>query len=54
MLGNGVEMCLVFCRILGSLVLGRAPNHFVLGAQLSPGGKRFICITVVLELVCVR
>ena len=30
MLGNGVEMCLVFCWILGSLVLGRAPNHFVL------------------------
>ena len=40
MIGNGVEISSIFCRILGSLVLGWAPNHFVLGAQLTPGGKR--------------
>ena len=39
MLGNCVEMCLVFCRILGSLVLGWALNHFVLGTQLAPCEK---------------
>ena len=44
MLGNGLEMCLVFRRILGSLVLGWAPNHFVLGAQLAPGKKKSVCI----------
>ena len=44
MLGNGVEMNLIFLRIQGPLVLGRAPNHFVLGAQLAPGEKRLVCI----------
>ena len=44
MLYNGVEMCLIFNRILSSLVLGWAPNHFVLGPQLAPGDKRLVCI----------
>ena len=39
MLDNGVEMSFIFCRILGPLVLSWAPNHFVLGAQLSSGEK---------------
>ena len=46
MLGNAVEICLIFQRILGPLVLGWAPNHFVLGAQLAPGEKRLVCIPV--------
>ena len=37
MLGNGVKMYLVLCRIVGSLVLGWAPSHSVLGAKLAPG-----------------
>ena len=45
MLGYDVEMSLIFYfQILGSLVLGWAPNHFVLGAQLAPGEKRLVCI----------
>ena len=44
MLGNGFEMSLVFRRILGPLVLGWAPNHFVLGAQLALGKKTLVCI----------
>ena len=44
MLGNGFEMILIFHRILDSLVLGWAPNHFVLGAQLALGEKRLACI----------
>ena len=36
-LDNGVEMSLIFQPILGPLVFGWAPNHFVLGAQLAPG-----------------
>ena len=40
MLGNGIEMSLIFGQTLGPLVLGWAPNHFVLGAQLAPGKKR--------------
>ena len=44
MLGNGVKMILVFHRILGPLVLGWAPNHFVLGAQLALGKKKLVCI----------
>ena len=44
MLGNGIEMSLIFDQTLGSLVLGWAPNHFVLGTQLAPGEKRFVCI----------
>ena len=28
----------------GPFVLGWAPNHFVLGAQLDPGEKRLVCI----------
>ena len=39
MLGNAVEISLIFRRILGPLVLGWAPNHSVLGAQLAPGKK---------------
>ena len=46
MLGNAVEISLIFRRILGPLVLGWAPNHFVLGAQLAPGEKRLVCIPV--------
>ena len=46
MLGNAVEICLIFRRILGPLVWGWAPNHFVLGAQLAPGEKRLVCIPV--------
>ena len=34
--GNAVEISLIFRWILGPLVLGWAPNHFVLGAQLAP------------------
>ena len=52
MLGNGVEMFLVFARILGSLVLGWALNYFVLGAQLAPGEKRLVCIPEVSVSVC--
>ena len=37
-------MCLIFRRILGPYVLGWAPNHFVLGAQLAPGEKSLVCI----------
>ena len=44
MLGNTVEISLIFRQILGPLVLGWAPNHFVLGAQLAPGKKRLVCI----------
>ena len=39
MLGDYVEMSLIFPQILGPLVLDLAPNHFVLGAQLAPGEK---------------
>ena len=46
MFGNAVEISLIFRRILGPLVLGWAPNHFVLGAQLAPGEKGLVCITV--------
>ena len=44
MLGNAVEISLIFPRILGPFVLGWAPNHFVLGAQLAPGEKILVCI----------
>ena len=44
MLGNAVEISLIFRRILGPLVLGWAPNHFVLEAQLAPGDKRLVSI----------
>ena len=44
MLGNSVEMSLVFCRILGPLVWGWASNYFVLGAQLALCEKRLVCI----------
>ena len=40
MLGNAVDISLIFCRILGPLVLDWAPNHFVIGAQLAPGDKK--------------
>ena len=44
MLGNAVEISLIFPRILGPLVLGWAPNYFVLGAQLAPGKEKLVCI----------
>ena len=44
MLDNGVEMSLIFRRILGPLVLSWAPNNFVLGAQLARGEKSQVCI----------
>ena len=44
MLGNGVEMSSIFGRVLGPLVLGWAPNHFVLGAQFAHGEKGLVCI----------
>ena len=44
MICNGVEMSLIFCKILGPLVLDWATNHFVLGAQFAPGEKRLVCI----------
>ena len=44
MLGNGIEMSLIFGQTLGPSVLGWAPNHFVLGAHLAPGVKRLVCI----------
>ena len=45
MLGNGVEKSLIYRRILGPLILGWAPNLFVLGAQLAPGEKMLVCIS---------
>ena len=47
MLGNGVEMSLIFRRVLGPLVLSWTPNHFGLGAQLAPGEKMLVCIPAV-------
>ena len=52
MLGNGVEMGFIFRRILGPLVLGWAPNHFVLGAQPAPVEKRLVCIPDLILGVC--
>ena len=46
MRSNTVEISLILRQILGPLVLGWAPNHFVLGAQLAPGEKRLVCIPV--------
>ena len=39
MLGNGIEMGLIFRRTLGPLVLVWAPNHLFLGAKLAPVKK---------------
>ena len=50
MLGNGIEMSLIFGQTLGPLVLGWAPNHFALGAQLAPGEKRLVCIPEVVVI----
>ena len=44
---NCVEMSSIFCRILGPLVFGWAPNHFILGAQLAPGEKMLVCIPAI-------
>ena len=44
MLDNGVEISLIFRRILDPLVLSWAPKHFVLGTQLAPGEKKLVCI----------
>ena len=46
MLGNAVEISLIFHGILGPLVLGLAPNHFVLGAQHAPG-KKVKCVSLI-------
>ena len=46
MVCNGIGMSLILCRTLGPLVLGWALDHFVLGAQLAPGEKRLVCISV--------
>ena len=46
MIGNGVEISLIFHGTLGPLVLDWAPNHIVLGAQLAPDKKRLVCIPV--------
>ena len=43
MLGNGIEISLIFGQTLGPLVLDWAPNHFVLGASLLPVKKMLIC-----------
>ena len=39
----GIEMSFIFRRIFGPLVLGWAPNNFVLGAQLAPSEKQVAC-----------
>ena len=44
-----VEMSSITCRILGPLVLGWAPNHFILGAQLAPVEKMLVCIPDVIH-----
>ena len=41
---NTVEINLISPRILGPLVLGWAPNHYVLWAQLAPGEEKLVCI----------
>ena len=46
MVGNGVEMCLIICQILGPYVFGWSPYHFVLGAQLASGEKKVCLLTV--------
>ena len=51
MFGNGFEISLIYCQILGPLVLDWAPNHFLLGAQLAPGEKRSVCIPVYLGVI---
>ena len=50
MLGNGFEMSFIFHRILGPFVLGWTPNHLVLGAQLAPGEKRLVYVSVIHNL----
>ena len=41
-----VEISSIFCRILGpfGFVMGWAPNHFILGAQLAAGENMLVCI----------
>ena len=53
MLGNAVEISLMLSQILGPLVLGWAPNHFVLGAQLAPGEIRLVCIPETNADICI-
>ena len=45
----GIEMSLIFCRILGHLVLGWAPNNFAIEAQLAPSEKLLAYIPVNLK-----
>ena len=47
---NFVKMSSIYCRTLGSLVLGWAPNNFILGAQLAPGEKMLVCIPAIWSL----
>ena len=51
MIGNGAEMSSIFYGILDPLVLGWAPNHFLLGAQLATGGQRLVCISADIECI---
>ena len=44
----GIETIFIFRRILGPLVLGWAPNNFVLGAQLAPSEKQLACFLYLL------
>ena len=44
MLGNAVEISLIFRLILGPLVLGWVPNHFVSGIQLALCEKRLVSL----------
>ena len=46
MLGNGVEMSLIFHRILGPLVLDWAPYHFVVDTQVAPGEKKRLSVSM--------
>ena len=39
-------MSLIFCKILGPLVVGWAPIILFLRAQLAPGEKKLVCIPV--------
>ena len=48
---KGIEMSFIFHRTLGPLVLGWAPNNFVLGAQLTPSEKQLACIPEVWEQI---
>ena len=46
MLGNAIDISLIFPLNPGPLSFWLAPNHFVLEAQLATGQKRLVCIPV--------